>query len=391
MSYTKAKAQTGDTTMLPNPDTRNDTLSLIHEAYQKALSRSYDLLDIAQNFYQELLKEIPNVPDTDKNFFYNFMAGVKNCFKERERTFNVTNLITTRLNLLFCYIIIWINTAPKCIIASMPESTFAPDFKFVYDVLVLFRRKALESDLFKILKRALRTDHIMRNRTHYVATSELYSDIRDRFGALLVIQNQLSKEEELMYIDCLSNSIIDILCEQNLEIRCEFLSWLEANADEVDLFICQKLLNLSFSISHFKDYVRSPKGKYESQQFTITVDHGSEQFGGLSLEIQIRTKRMHDNAVKSDSDVSHLKHKKDFSAPEFAGLDIDKLTKVISVDDFSKISIPGFTGYVTERIYASDNIVDPHEVTNENDIDGIYLPKILCRRRVSPRLARIII
>lgn len=389
MSDTQTNTKAGNIVLLPNPKTRNQTLALIHESYQKALSKSYDILDIVGNFYNELLKQISNVPDTDKNFFYKFMAGVKNCLHERERTFKVTNLITTRLNLLTCYIIIWLNTTPKCVLASMSEGTFTPDFKFNYDVLVLFRRKALESELFKILKRALRNDHIMRNRKHYTDTTELSSSIRDRWGALLVVNNDLSRDDELKYIDCLSNCIINILCEQNLEVRSEFISWLEANADEVDVFICKKLLNLSFSIGHFKDYARKPKGSYETQQFTITVDHASEQYGGLQFEVQIRTKRMHKNAVESDSDASHTKHKQDFSAPEFAGLDIDKLTKVIYVDDFNTISIPGFTGYVTEHVCSSDDILDLHEVTNEEDIDGIYLPKIICRRRVSPKLARV--
>lgn len=390
MGKTKANSSTSSTTILPNPETRNHTLALIHTAYQRAMSKSYDILDIVNNFYQELFEQSSSIPEVDRSFMYKFMAGIKNCYQERARTFEVTNLFTTRLNLLFCYIILWINSTPNCVISSIPAGTFSSNFKFNYDVLLLFRRKALESEFFKILKRSLRTDHIMRNRAHYTNTAELSSDVRDLFAGLFVIENKLSEEDELKYIDCLSTTLINILCEQNLEVRSEFIHWLENNAtDDVDVFICKKLLDFSFSVSHFKDYVRKPKGKYQTQQFTLSIVHGSGKYAGLKFEIQIRTKRMHDIAVAVDSDASHLNHKQNFTAAEFAGLDIEKLTKVIYVDDFSKICIPGFTGYVTEHIYSSDNIIDLHEVTNEKDIDGIYLPKIICRRRLSPGLVKI--
>lgn len=383
----------------PNPPTRNVTLTHIHTAYQNAIQIARNILEIPKFFYDELSIVLPNIPTEDKQFFFKFMAGVNTCHKERERTFQVSNFMTV-LNILVCYIVCWINTTPdilkKSLLAEMFD--FASGFKFDYDVFLILRRKALESELFKILKRSLRIDLCERNLESYPSIGELSATIRDRFGFLCIIQNTFKdKEEELKFIDVLRIVLNGILCEQDPELRTEFLKWLRGFAS-LDCVICETLLKKhSFSVGHFKDYARNPKGNYETQQWTCRVEHLSMDFGGLEFEFQLRTARMHENATNPNSPSAHYKHKDNFDSPEFKGLDIDILKKVIHIDNFSKVNIKGFTGYPSASSISvgtsTDNLVhiDPHEVTVDNDFDGIYLPKVVCSRRVSSQLVFFII
>ena len=378
--------------LLPNPETRDNTLAIIHTAYQKAIEKARDILAIVLCFYEFLKEAQSQVPSPDKSFYFKFMAGVGTCYQEREKTFNLSSLVTY-IQIIILYIILWMNTNPRILFESLPAGTFEPDFKFNLDVRAISRRKALESDLFKILKKSLRNDHLRRNSGKFAYSSELSATIRDRLGILLIIQNELTPEMEKKYINALSSCIIDIFCSQNLDIKESFMQWLKDSplVDDFELVMIETLLrSLSFCISHYKDYVASPKPNgYETLQYTLGVEHPSEKYGGFTIEVQIRTKRMHDNAVASDSKQAHTKHKNNFSGPEFVGLDIDKLVKVIYIDDFSKVNIVGFTGYEDERTYSSDNFVDIFEVTNDKDVDGIHLPKVLYQRRVSPSLVKI--
>lgn len=283
------------------------------------------------------------------------------------------------------------NSNPQAFFDSIPEGTFEPDFKFDLDVRAISRRKALESDLFKILKKSLRNDHLRRNSGKYAYSSELSAIIRDRLGILLIVQNELSSEMEKKCINAISSCIIDIFCSQNLDIRESFIEWLRTSplVDDFEFVMMETLLhNISFCINHYKDYIASPKPSgYQTLQYTLVVEHPSEKYGGFTIEVQIRSKRMHDNAVNADSEQAHFKHKNDFSSPEFAGLDIDKLVKVIHIDDFSKVNIVGFTGYEDEYSYSSDNFIDIFEVTNDKDVDGIHLPKVIYQRRISPSVS----
>lgn len=376
---------------VPNPPTRNDTLLIIHTAYQKAVHQATDILEIVRYFYQFLKEAQETVPSADKSFYFKFMAGVDACYQERSRTFNVTSFITY-IHTIVLYIVLWMNTNPQCVFDALPEGTFEEDFKFALDVRVISRRKALESDLFKILKKSLKNDHLRRNSGKYAFSSELSANIRDRFGFLCIIQNEdLTIEMEKKLINALSSCIIDIFCCQNLEIKENFMAWLKTVVDKFELLMIEEILSsISFRVSNWKDYVSSPKANgYETLQYTLVVENSPEKYRGLPFECQIRSKRMHKKAVKADGPESHVKHKIDFKGPEFTGVDIDVLTKVIYVDDFNGTSINGFTGYPDVHTYSSDNFVDIFEITDDRDVDGIYLPKVIYQRRVSPSLVNL--
>ena len=174
--------------LLPNPESRVQTLALIHEAYGIATRNEKDLPQIASSFYDELVKIKDSIPSTDKDFYFKYMAGVKTCYQERERTFEITNLITY-INILVCYIICWLNTTPKVVLDSLSEESHIEEFNL--DARIISRRKALESELKKILRKALKNDHIMRNREYYSYSPELSCTIRDRFGFLCILRPSL--------------------------------------------------------------------------------------------------------------------------------------------------------------------------------------------------------
>ena len=385
-------------TLLPNPGTRNGTLEQIHSAYQVAVGNSDTSLEIPLKFHDVLSSIQHDIPLEDKHFFFKFMAGVNTCHKERKSTFQVNNFLTM-LNILVCYIICWINTTPEILKKTLPSVMFNFDkgFGFDYDAFLILRRKALESDLFKILKRSLRIDHYTRNLDSYPSIGEFSATIRDRFGFLCIIQNDFAdKNEERNAIDALRMVLNGILCEQDPGLRSEFIAWLKT-FNSLDCMMCEILLEkYSFSVGHFKDYVRFPKGKYETQQWTFKVEHSSMDHGGLEFEFQLRTKRMHKNATDPSSSAAHTRHKDNFDATEFKGLDIELLKRIIFIDDFDSINISGLSKYPSASSItiglSTDNLIplDPHEITNDWDIDGVYLPKLICSRRVSKQLVYLV-
>ena len=90
----------------------------------------------------------------------------------------------------------------------------------------------------------------------------------------------------------------------------------------------------------------------------------SEVLPGCQLEVQLRSKKMHEEAEHGSA--SHKEYKKysDASGEE------DPINKVFIVDDFSKLNIVGFTSYESK----------------EYDQDGIHFAKEFSDRRISTTL-----
>ena len=367
--------------LLPNPKSRDSTLAVIHEAYQIATQQASDLPQIASAFYNQLVNFKDMIPFEDKDFYFKFMAGVKTCYQERKQTYSVTNLIIT-INLVVCNIIKWLNTSPKVVRDSLSKENLLKEFDF--DVRIISRRKALESELKKILKRAIENDYIMRNREYYSYSPEMSCTIRDRFGFLCILKDE--SEAEIKKIDILSKTVIDIFCEQNYDVREAFLNWINSaditdKVDDIDKVSCNLILNMTYSVTHYKDYIRKPKSNgYQSIQFTFNIDFDPKYtYTGVTFEAQFRTETMHKNAIEGTA--AHSLHEKEFGK-EFEGLDLENLINTIKIEDCSKVNITGFTGYFQEDFQSTDNLVDIHEITNEADFDGFNLPKKLSSRRI---------
>ncbi|MBQ2835345.1 MAG: hypothetical protein IJE68_00700 [Clostridia bacterium] len=305
-----------------------ETLDLIHASYQQALEKSDNILQIVKNLYAILSDA--EVCEEDVKAFDAFIDGLRGCFHTRKKTFIFTNEITY-INIVFMYVIIWLNSTQK----------------MCYDINLNARRKSLESDLRKILEKSIEYPHISAN-------------IRDRFGLRGILLNDFSSEVSTEYIYKLYDALVGILAGKNRKMRKSFIDWYENNTyiPPSDKATIRDVLDIPFYVDCVKDYISGPKNNgYKTLQFTMGVAVYSEILPGFQLEIQLRSKEMHDIAVSGTA--SHEKYRNS-----------QELQKVFLVDDFSKLHITGFTSYDSK----------------EDDQDGIHFSKEVFNRRISTTL-----
>lgn len=311
-----------------------ETLNFIHNKYQLALSQSSNILDIVKNLYKILEDE--EVPIEDSKAFDSFIDGLRGCYCFREKTFKITN-ITIYISITIMYIILWLN-----------------DVNDIHlDINWFARRKSLESELTKILRKSSENASI---------------NIRDRFGIRGILLNNCSDAEADKYIHVIFDAISGIIAAKNRKMRKDFSDWVRSNSEinEIDKHIIQYVLDIPFMIEFIKDFIREPKGNnYQSLQFTLTIQMYSEVLPGCQLEVQLRSKKMHEEAEHGlASHAEYKKYAKDGSCIE------DPINSVFTVDDFSKLDIVGFTSYESK----------------EYDQDGIHFAKEFSDRRISTTL-----
>lgn len=327
-----------DTNMLP------ETLKFIHQKHQIALQQSSNVLEIVKNLFYILKDE--EVADEDSETFDSFIDGLRGCYRFREQTFVITNVMTY-ITITIMYIILWLNETNDIHL----------------DINWYSRRKSLESELAKILRKSSENASV---------------NIRDRFGIRGVLQNDCSEADADKYIHIIFDAISGILASKNRKMRKDFLNWVNSSNGiiEIDKYIINYVLNIPFRIEFIKDYIRSPKGSYQSLQFTLTIQMYSKILPGCQLEIQLRSLKMHEEAEHGDA--AHWKYKKYLQEPENVEdaenlqkeNKEDPINKVFVVDDFSKIKIVGFTSYNSK----------------EDDRDGIHFAKEFLDRRISTTL-----
>ena len=142
-----------------------ETLNLIHQSYQEALEKSTNIIQIVQNLFDILLEA--EVPDEDSRAFDAFIDGLRNCHKIRKMTSDITDTVTY-ITVTIMHIIKWLNIEQQTNI----------------DIILHGRRKSLESDLTKLLRKSNQT---------------LSAKIRDRFGLRGILINE-SEEQAIEYI-----------------------------------------------------------------------------------------------------------------------------------------------------------------------------------------------
>ena len=338
---------------------KQETFDLIHRNYNLAAEQSNNILEIVKNLYK-LLSEC-DVCTEDSLQFDAFLNSLERAIKKREKTFQLTN-VASDISFVIMYIILWLNdTKSKHI-----------------DINLTARRKALESELTKLLKRSIAN-----------SSPRIY----DRFGLRGNILNNDSKEEATELLYDVVNYTISIMGKQNRRLYFEFLKWVDSNTS-IDNFTKERIkftLKLPFVIEEgqrieskfnsseypdvyvpkspeiwypnlVKDYISSPKPNgYQSLHFILALDEYSEILPGSHFELQFRTHYMHQYATNGPA--SHLEYE---DAKSKDDNDVD-LRDIFLVDDFSKINIVGFTGY---------NSVD-------DDIDGVHFAKVFVNRRIS--------
>lgn len=310
------------------------TLELIHREYQVALKTSNNPLEIVENLYS--LLEVEEVSQKDSNSFDTFLDGLKGCIQSRKKTFEITN-IATYLNITMLYVILWLNTTENLRI----------------DINWNARRKALESDLTKILRKAN-------------SDSSVSANIRDRFGLRGILLNNFPEETAIQYIYKIFEAISGIVASKNRKLRKCFMAWIENNSqiNPLDKVIVQFILDTPFAIDFLKDFIVNPKPNgYQSLQFTLIIPLYSALLPGCQFEIQLRTQRMHEVAEKGSASHNEYKEK---NLPK----EDPYILEVFKVEDFNQLNIVGFKSYNSP----------------EDDKDGIHFPKEVFNRRISMTL-----
>ena len=136
------------------------TLEIIHREYNVAVNTATSMQEIPEIMHRHLKALKADIPENDSSVFFSFMDGLVNCYRERRMTFEITDFVT-ELNSVVMYIIRWLNEEKH---ANIDINWYA-------------RRKALESDLTKILNKSLLDDDV-----------SVY--IRDRFGIRGILLNK---------------------------------------------------------------------------------------------------------------------------------------------------------------------------------------------------------
>lgn len=258
------------------------TLDFIHKSYQEALANSEpdNTVQIVNWLYSHLSSA--EVPDEDSQEFDLFLDGLRSCLHFRKLTADITD-ISTYLSVTIMHIMKWLNVTKGLSIAAYMNG----------------RRKSLESDLTKLLRKSTQT---------------LSARIRDRFGLRGTIIN---KPEELAieYIYLIRDSIVGILAAKNRKLRSEFSEWVETSAlvNSVNRAVIKEILLIPFDVDadSYKDYIENEKPNgYRSLHFTLNVQPYSKvvNIRGAQLEVQLRSKEM-DVQARSGS-ASHAEYKR---------------------------------------------------------------------------------
>lgn len=315
-----------------------ETLDMIHRSYQEALERSGNIIQVIENLYDIL--ENADVPEEDSKPYDAFIDGLRNCLHTRKMTSDVTDIVTY-ITITIMHIIRWLNASRQIDI----------------DINLHGRRKSLESDLTKLLRKSNLT---------------LSARIRDRFGLRGTLFNE-NEQTAIEYIYLIHDAVVGILAGKNRKMKKDFSDWLESSSvNPINRTVIKEILTIPFDVDDdsYKDYIRNEKKNgYQSLHFTLTIQPYSAVIPGSQLEIQLRTRKMDVQANMGSA--SHSEYKKYDDDDNSSGLENNPILDVFRVDDFSKIHIPGFTSYDSK----------------EDDIDAIHFSKDYANRRISYTLA----
>lgn len=318
------------------------TLDFIHQSYQEALANSANIIQIIQNLFDILVDA--EVCDEDARAYDAFVDGLRNCLKIRKMTSDITDIVTY-ITITIMHIIKWLNISKHLDI----------------DIILHGRRKSLESDLTKLLRKSNQT---------------LSAKIRDRFGLRGILLNE-TEEDAIQYIYLIEDAITGILAAKNRKMRKEFMEWITTSnyVSSINKITINEVLKIPFDVGIRKDFITTPKKNgYQSLHFILTIEPYSHLLGGTHLEIQLRTKKMDDNAEHGtacyDEYKKYLNDDLDLDSSEDSLQEDNPLLRVFVVDDFSKVHIPGFSSYKHKQ----------------DDEDGIHFSKEFADRRISETL-----
>lgn len=301
------------------------TLDFLHAAYNEVAGtpKTSNIIDILRELLDKL--SYYNVPDEDSDDFDILIRNLETSIRVRQFTFPFTTMVSD-IVFVMMYIAIWANKHHRLNI----------------DINIMARRKALESELTKFLKKG---------------------EVHDRFGIRGIVLNNDSEDDsiETQKLRFFCQYVVNILTKSNRKDCREFSDWItKSNLDDFTKQRISYILSIPFKVDRKKDYITNPKPNgYQSLHFVLMIEVYSSILPGAEFELQFRTNRMHQEAVNGSSKYTLYKEQID-----------DSIKKVFTIDDFSKVNIVGFTSYNS----------------SDDDIDGIHHAKSLFNRRISSTL-----
>ena len=343
------------------------SLSLINQGIQYAIESATDIVDIVRHLKQYLVQRIIQIPADELPFYLQFITGLEECIAYRENSFDIMDFSDSVI-LTLRYILVWMMSKG-----------------YPLDVFILSRRKALFSDLFKILKKAIIYAYELKNNSLDMFGSSSPKEINDRFGSTIIVNNP--PPDSIKYIYTIYDDVIcGIFCNESPKLKEEFSTWLIENpyiwpASKVAI---QEFLKISFRRIHKKpkDFTSSPKpdNGYRTLQDVIESLEDTPLLPKCKLEIFIRDFEMHEDATRGKS--SHFDYKNEYlSDPRFRDISMEQLCSVFDVAPGTKTSIPGFNPK------AEFSVISPKEfISLLDDADGIRDPKAYTQRHISPSL-----
>lgn len=301
------------------------TLDFLHSAYNEVAEtpKTSNIIDILRELLDKLSDY--NVPDEDSDDFDILIRNLETSIRVRQITFPLTTMVSD-IVFVMMYIAIWANKHHRLNI----------------DINIMARRKALESELTKFLEKG---------------------EVHDRFGIRGIVLNNDSEDDsiETQKLRDFCQYVVNILTKSNRKDCREFSDWItKSNLDDFTKQRISYILSIPFKVDRKKDYITNPKPNgYQSLHFVLMIEMYSSVLPGAEFELQLRTNKMHQEAVNGNSKHSLYKDRLD-----------DSIKKVFTIDDFSKVNIVGFTSYNS----------------SDDDIDGIHHAKALFNRRISHTL-----
>ena len=321
----------------------------IHTSYVAAAHKSsINSVEVEENLFA-ILDKLTFVAESDTVILDYFLDKLSKSIIARKQTFVATNMCTDILHVCM-YITAWLNEK----------------YDAELDVNILARRKALESELAKMLKLADAFDP---------------TQIMDRFGIRFVLDQGISKCCFLL------TKIVNVLCNLNRQDRRDFLEYLK-KFDDYTQYRIQKILDipmslepltrkggLNFDPNEYPDielptqedweivkhlsgnmkYYFDPKWNgYQSIHIILSVPC----IPGFVIEIQFRTWKM-DMHAENDINASHDLHKDE----------VKPYTQLftLSKEELSATNIRFFNSYKN----------------TQNDKDGIHHAKVFYNRRMN--------
>lgn len=306
----------------------NTTLDFLHRSYIAVVEspETLNIIDLLKGLIKKLSEYDP--PEKDSEEFDIFLRNIERSLQIRQKTFALTNM-SSDIVFTMMYIAIWVNKIHGLNI----------------DINIIARRKALESELAKLLEK---------------------DEIHDRFGIRAIVLNNDSDDDsiEIEKLYTFSKYVLNILTTRNRKDSAQFRKWIDEN-QSIDTYTKKRIkyiLNIPFQVNNRKDYINTPKPNgYQSLHYVLQVEMYSKVLPGAEFEIQIRTYEMHQHAVNGKSNHDVYKQSRE-----------DVIKNTFKIDNFESCNLIGFRSYQS----------------SDDDIDGIHQAKILFNRRISNSLVQ---